>query len=140
MDAQQALFRPPCWILAIPGQCPITNISTHNFGSWSTKLGGTVQTTKKNNDNGPGPGRNYRETDVFAFCRKTAQIAQSGLFGPKNAVFWPEVILCGQLKINCYNHDGTPKRLPFGVDCIARRSLGGRPCLVGAQNWPENPI
>ena len=77
---------------------------------------------------------------VFAFCRKTAQIAQSGLFGPKNAVFWPEVILCGQLKINCYNHDGTPKRLPFGVDCIARRSLGGRPCPVGAQNWPENPI
>ena len=35
-------------------------------------LGGTVQAIKKmtQNDNGPGPGRNYGETDVFTFGRK----------------------------------------------------------------------
>ena len=33
------------------------------------------------------------------------------LLGSKNAVFWPETIFfVVSLKINCYNHDGTPKR------------------------------
>ena len=74
------------------------------------------------------------------FAGKQHRLPKVAFLGPKTLFFWPEVILCGQLKINCNNHDGTPKRLPFGVDCIARRSLGGRPCPVGAQNWPENPI
>ena len=36
------------------------------------KLGGTVQAIKKmtQNDNRPGPGRNYGETAVFTFSRK----------------------------------------------------------------------
>ena len=35
------------------------------------KLGGTGRAIKKmtHNDNGPGPGRNYRETASFTFCR-----------------------------------------------------------------------
>ena len=54
------------------GPVPIAIISTLNFGLCSTKLGGTVQATKKitHNDKGPGPGRDYGETAVFTFCRK----------------------------------------------------------------------
>ena len=42
------------------------------FGLWSKKLGGTIRAIKimTNNDNGPGPGRNYRETAIFTFGRK----------------------------------------------------------------------
>ena len=47
-----------------------------------------------------------RETAVFALCRKTALFAQSGLFGPKNAVL---SFFVASLKINCYNHDGNLK-------------------------------
>ena len=57
-------FRPPCWILAIPCQCPIANLSTLDFGSWATKLGGTVRATKKHIDKKPGPGRNYGESAI----------------------------------------------------------------------------
>ena len=54
------------------GPVPIAIIITLNFGLCSTKLGGTVQATKKitHNDKGPGPGRDYGETAVFTFCRK----------------------------------------------------------------------
>ena len=43
------------------------SVSTIDFGPWSTKLGGTVQATKKmiQIDNSPGPGRNNGETAVF---------------------------------------------------------------------------
>ena len=58
--------------LAVLGLCHDRGISTLNFGPFSTKLGGTVRAIKKmtQNDNGPGLGRNYGETDVFTFGRK----------------------------------------------------------------------
>ena len=55
--------------LAVLGLCHFTIISTPNFGSFSTKLSGTVRVIKKKtqNDDGPRPGRNYGETAVFTF-------------------------------------------------------------------------
>ena len=47
LAARRAVFRPRGLILAILGQCPISIISTLNFGPWSTKLGGTIRATKK---------------------------------------------------------------------------------------------
>ena len=39
------------------------------------------------------------------------RLPKVALLGSKNAVFWPETIFfVVSLKINCYNHDGTPKR------------------------------
>ena len=78
LAAQRAVFRPRGRILAILGQCPISIISTLNFGLWSTKLGGTIRATKKMThiDNRHCHGRNYGETTVFTFCRKA-------VFGPK---------------------------------------------------------
>ena len=66
------IFRGSPLFLAVPGHSPITIIITFNFGPFSTKLGGTVRVIKKmtQNDNGPGPGWNYRETAVFTFGRK----------------------------------------------------------------------
>ena len=64
---------------------PTFIISTLNFGPSSTKLGGTVQAIKKmtQNDNGPGPGRNYGEMGVFTFVRKVVFGLKTG-FTPKN--------------------------------------------------------
>ena len=45
--------------LVVSGLCHFTIKRTLNFGRFSTKLGGTQ------NDNGPGPGRFYRETAAF---------------------------------------------------------------------------
>ena len=58
--------------LALLGLCQIISISTLNFGPFSTKLGRTVWAIKKmtQNDNGTGPGRNYRKTAVFMFSQK----------------------------------------------------------------------
>ena len=52
--------------------CVSLSISTLDFGPFSTKLGGTVQAIKKmtQNDNGPGLGRNDRETAVVMFSEK----------------------------------------------------------------------
>ena len=49
------------------------------------KLDGTVQAIKKmtQNDNGPGLGRNYGETDVFMFDQKVFFWPKMG-FNPKN--------------------------------------------------------
>ena len=39
------------------------------------------------------------------------QLPKVALLGPKNAVFWPETsFFVVNLKIDCYNHDGTTKR------------------------------
>ena len=95
MAAPWAVFWPPGRILAILGQCPISIISTLNFGPWSTKLGGTIRATKKMThiDNGHCHSRNYGETTVFTFCRKV-------VFGPK-IHFFPK------------KHPKTAKRLIF---------------------------
>ena len=63
-------------------------------------------------------------------------MAKKRIIGPKSeAVFrhrLPKVALLGLKRCfwpaskNCYNREGTPKRQPFGVDCIAGWSLGGR--------------
>ena len=50
--------------------------------------------------------------------------------------FLPKCIFCGQLQKNCNNHDGTPKRQTFCVDCIAGWSAGGSP----GSFWPKNLI
>ena len=65
--------------MAVLGLCHDRGIGTLNFGPISTKLGGTVWAIKKmtQNDNGPGLGRTYGETDVFRFGRKV--------------VFWPKM-------------------------------------------------
>ena len=58
--------------LAIVGReddCRFSKTATF-LNIWSTKLGGTVQATKKmtHNDYGPGPGQNYRQTAIFTSC------------------------------------------------------------------------
>ena len=60
------VFWPPGQILDF-GPVPLASKSTTDFGPWSTKLGGTIQATKKmiQIDNSPGPGRNNGETAVF---------------------------------------------------------------------------
>ena len=95
LAARRAVFWPPGRILAILGQCPISIISTLNFGPWSTKLGGTIRATKKMThiDNGHCHSRNYGETTVFTFCQKV-------VFGPK-IHFFPK------------KHPKTTKRLIF---------------------------
>ena len=69
VSEQWVIFRGSPLFLAVLGLCHFRGISTLNFGPFSTKLGGTVRAIKKmtQNDNGPGPGRNYEETDVFTF-------------------------------------------------------------------------
>ena len=58
------IFRGSPLFLAVSGHSHFRGISTLNFGPFSTKVGGTVRAIKKmtQNDNGPGPGRNYGET------------------------------------------------------------------------------
>ena len=55
--------------LAVLGLCHDRGIGTLNFGPISTKLGGTVRAIKKmtQNDNGPGPSRNYGEMPLIFF-------------------------------------------------------------------------
>ena len=79
------IFRGSPLFLAVLGLCQFAIISTLNFGLISMKLGGTVQAIKKmtQNDSGPGPGRNYGETDVFTFGRKVVFGLKMGLT-PKN--------------------------------------------------------
>ena len=79
------IFQGSPLFLALLGLCRFISISTLNFGPFSTKLGGTVRTIKKmtQNDNGPCPGRNYRETGVFTFGRKVVFGLKMGLT-PKN--------------------------------------------------------
>ena len=39
------------------------------------------------------------------------RLPKVALLGPKNAVFWPETsFFVVNLKIDCYNHDGTTER------------------------------
>ena len=79
------IFQGSPLFLALLGLCRFISISTLNFGLFSTKLGGTVRAIKKmtQNDNGPGPGRNYEETDVFTFGRKMVFGLKMG-FNPKS--------------------------------------------------------
>ena len=58
--------------LALLGHSHVRGVPTLNFGPISTKLGGTLRVNKKmtQNDNRPGPSRNYGETAVFTFSRK----------------------------------------------------------------------
>ena len=80
--------------MAVFGLCHDRGISTLNFGPFSKKLGGTVRAIKKmtQNDNGPGPGRNYGETAVFTFGQKV-------LFWVK-IVFWSGLGPCGPKNAN----------------------------------------
>ena len=66
------IFRGSPLFLALSGHSHVRGISTLDFGPFSMKLGGTVRAIKKmtQNDNGPSPGRNYRETGVFTLGRK----------------------------------------------------------------------
>ena len=79
------IFQGSPRFLAISGHSHFAIISTLNFGPFSTKLGGIVQAIKKmtQNDNGPGPGRNYGETAVFTFGRKVVFGLKVG-FNAKN--------------------------------------------------------
>ena len=81
----------PFWAIPTLEVC----ISTLNFGPFSKKLGGTFRAIKKmtQNDNGPGLGRNYGETDVFTFGQKV--------------FFWPK------MNFNPKNHPKFLKRLIF---------------------------
>ena len=67
---QRAVLWPLGRILAIFGNSHLRRESIPNFGPISVKLGRIVRVTKKmtQNENGPGPGPNYGETAVFAFC------------------------------------------------------------------------
>merc|ERR1712004_172079 len=67
--------------LAVLGLCDDRGRGTFNFGPISTKLGGTLRAIKKmtQKDNGPGPGRNYRETGVFTFGQKVVFGLKMGL-------------------------------------------------------------
>ena len=78
-------FRGSPLFLAILGLCHFRGISTLSFGPISTKLGGTVRAIEKmtQNDNRPGLGWNYGETDIFTFCRKVVFWPKIG-FNPKN--------------------------------------------------------
>ena len=79
-----------------------------------------------------------RETAVFAFCRKTALIPQSGLFGPKTLFFGPKSFFVASLKINCYNHDGNLKDNLLALTALqARWSLGSRHVLFEPKIGPQ---
>ena len=69
-------------VLAVFGHSHVRGVPTLNFGPISTKLGGNVQAIKKmtQNDNGPGPGRNYGETAVFMFGRRVFILAKNAFF------------------------------------------------------------
>ena len=69
----EVIFGGSPLFLAVSDHFPITSIITLNFGPFSTKLGGTVRAIIKmtQNDNGPGPGRNYGETAVFYVLLKS---------------------------------------------------------------------
>ena len=73
------IFRGSPLFLAVSGLCHFAMISTLNFGPSSRKLGGTVGAIKKmtQNHNGPGLGRNYRETAVLTFSRKVFFLAKN---------------------------------------------------------------
>ena len=75
--------------LSIFGHSHVRGVPTLNFGPISTKLGGTVRAIKKmtQKDNGPGPGRNYGETGVFTFGRKSGFVGLKMGFTPKNHRF-----------------------------------------------------
>ena len=85
------IFRGSPLFLALSGHSHVRGISTLNFGPISTKLGGTVRAIKKmtQNDNGPGPGRNYGETAVFTFSRKVVFFwLKMGLITKKHPKFF----------------------------------------------------
>ena len=65
-------FRGSPLFLAVLGLRHFRGMSTLNFGSFSTKLGGNVLAIQKmtQNDYGPGPGWKYGETAIFTFGRK----------------------------------------------------------------------
>ena len=81
VSEQWVIFWGSPLFLAIWGHSPITSISTLNFGPFSMKLVGTVRAIKEmtQNEDGPRPGRIYRETAVFMLSRKV--------------FFWPKSIL-----------------------------------------------
>ena len=69
VSKQWVIFWGSPLFLAVLGHSHVKGISTLNFELFSTNLDGTVRAIKKmtQNDNRPGLGRNYGETDVFAF-------------------------------------------------------------------------
>ena len=69
------IFQGSPLFLALLGLCQFISISTLNFGPFSVKLDRIKKMTQ--NDNGPGPGRNYKKTAVFTFGRIV--------------VFWPKM-------------------------------------------------
>ena len=95
MAARWAVFRPPSRILAIFGSGHLRRESTPNFDPRSMKFGQIVRVTKKIIliDNRGSPKRNYGETALFAFCRKSKN-------GPK-------------IRFLLNNHPKTAKRLTF---------------------------
>ena len=58
-------------LLALLGLCPFISIPLilDRFQQNLVELSGPIK-KMTHNDNGPGPGRNYRETAVFTFSRK----------------------------------------------------------------------
>jgi len=107
----RVIFRGLPLFLAVPGHSPITSISTLNFGPFSTKLGGTIRAIKMTqNDNEPGPGRNYRETGVFTFGREV--------------FFWPKIIL----------ENGTFFFVQF-FPVVARTWLELKSVFLGQKSW-----
>ena len=83
------IFQGSPLFLALLGHSHVRGISTLNFGPISTKLGGTVRAIKKmtQKDNGPSPGRNYGETDVFTLGQKVVFGLKIG-YNPKNQPKW----------------------------------------------------
>ena len=84
MVARRTVFRPLGWILAFFGHSPNTYISTPNFGTYLTKLVGTIRVTKKMShiDNGPGPCRNYGKTAILHILHNLASCSEC-----KKAIF-----------------------------------------------------
>ena len=88
------IFRGSPLFLSVSGHSHFRGISTLNFGTFSTKLGGTVWAIKQmtQNDNGPDLGRNYVETAIFTFSRKVVFWPKMGLNPKKHPKFLKRLI------------------------------------------------
>ena len=96
----------------------------------------------------PGQKRVRRQQIVQRQCRMHSLLLNMSYMqmidyrecGTQNFVQVREDIFFWPASKNCYNHDGTPKRQPSCVDCIACWSPGGRTGPFWAQNWTKNLI
>ena len=96
----------------------------------------------------PGQKRVRRQQIVQRQCRMHSLLLNMSYMqmidycecGTQNFVQVRKDIFLWPASKKCYNHDGTPKRQPFCVDCIAGWSLGELPDPFWAQNWPKNLI